>query len=395
MTSFIVDGILSGFSVAPPLEWSDDSTNTWTPVPSAGVTATTFRFTHPNISAGGSHTVKVREVGVPSVSGTSPSFTVTPASTGAFQVVSGKIVGPSGATFIARGINVFPGSATASQVMSTFPGINVVRLACQTSDTASNISAFVTGLTNAGVVCLIEHHAGISGGNNIPTGTALTTQQNWFTSVAQAFGSNPNVWFGTMNEPDNSTDHNSVAINQQTTYNTIRGAGATNLILLQLRGGFTADFAAANASFYAAMTNVVWDAHFYNWISGFSTNQATVTQWLQNEVLAGPSHTIPGSAAMLGAQNVQSADGVVPVIIGEYGPSTSGNLPDDAGGQLAVLAVQASVGGITQGCLAWMWHAGAADQLVSSGTTKTTYGQEVAAWIAGQDTSSFGTTFSP
>lgn len=322
-----------------------------------------------------------------------PSTSFVPS--GQFRVSLGKIVSPSGTEFFARGINIFPGSATAAQVLSTFPGINMVRLAAQTGSSASSLSAFVTGLTNANVVVEIEHHAGISGGNNIPTGTAQTTETNWYTSLASTFINNPYVWFGTINEPDNTSNISSVATNQQIIYNAIRATGNKNPIMLEMRGGWTNDFAVQNASIYASMTNVIWDVHYYNWISGRSTNSATVASFLNREIIAGPSVSLPGGGTMVGAQNVRSADGLVPCIIGEYGPSTTGALPDDPGGQLAVLAVQASVGGASKGSLAWIWHAGDADMLVSSGTTLTTYGQEVAAWIAGQSTAPFGTTFSP
>jgi hypothetical protein len=77
---------------------------------------------------------------------------------------------------------------------------------------------------------------------------------------------------------------------------------------------------------------------------------------------------------------------MVPVIIGEYGPSTTGALPDDANGTEVVLAAQAS----RYGCLAWTWQDGNTDLLLN-GTILTTYGQEVAAYIAGQSTSGFAT----
>src|ERR1700682_6354369 len=55
---------------------------------------------------------------------------------------------------------------------------------------------------------------------------------------------------------------------------------------------------------------------------------------------------------------VKRADGTVPVIIGEYGNSTSGSTLD-ANGNQSISAVQASGYGST----AWTWHEGTQDEL--------------------------------
>lgn len=79
---------------------------------------------------------------------------------------------------------------------------------------------------------------------------------------------------------------------------------------------------------------------------------------------------------MVGAQSVTSSDGKVPVILGEYGDSTAGEVVDPNGDEV-VDAVHAS----GYGFIAWTWKAGAADLLVSGGRL-TPYGQKVAARIA-------------
>ena len=54
------------------------------------------------------------------------------------------------------------------------------------------------------------------------------------------------------------------------------------------------------------MTNVHWDDHYYNWLSGYSGNVAANLSALQSEI-AGP-------------QAYKSADGAIPVIVGDrYG----------------------------------------------------------------------------
>jgi hypothetical protein len=84
---------------------------------------------------------------------------------------------------------------------------------------------------------------------------------------------------------------------------------------------------------------MVWDVHYYGWLSGYSTSQTTV------------SSTLSGVASE--TQQLTSADGKVPVIIGEYGNSTTG-MTVDANGSQVVTAVQSS--GL--GSVAWAWGAG-------------------------------------
>jgi hypothetical protein len=121
-------------------------------------------------------------------------------------------------------------------------------------------------------------------------------------------------------------------------------------------------------SSYASMTNIVWDLHFYGWSANYSTDQATVTAALLGSVSAGQ-----GIAA---AQTITSADGLVPVLIGEYGNSTDGeNI--DANWIQVITAVTTS----GYGSAAWAFDPGVADVLVSGGSL-TPYGQMVAQYIA-------------
>ncbi len=122
---------------------------------------------------------------------------------------------------------------------------------------------------------------------------------------------------------------------------------------------------------YASMTNIVWDLHFYGWAANYSTDPATVSAALIGSASSG--------TGILAAQTIPSADGLVPVLIGEYGDSTDGQTIDANASQV-ISAVESS----GYGCSAWedSPSTGGADILVSNGVL-TSYGQTVAAFIAG------------
>jgi hypothetical protein len=102
--------------------------------------------------------------------------------------------------------------------------------------------------------------------------------------------------------------------------------------------------------------------HYYGWQSGYSTNPSTVSQNLTQSAAA--------------VQATQSADGTMPLIIGEYGNSTSGTSPD-ANGTQVIQAVQAS----GFGAVAWAYMSGANDALLN-GNGLSAFGQAVASFTA-------------
>jgi hypothetical protein len=281
-----------------------------------------------------------------------------------FTVSNGKIIGPNGQPFIAKGINLFDTQiGSPSSVLNWFPGINMVRLAVSdlSSGTAASLQPFITQMNNAGIVVEIEDHSIGGGNNNVLTGSALSNELSWYSAMASAFKSNPYVWFGTMNEPNNIGDETLVSSQEQSIYNAIRGAGDNNPIMLEQIGGFTDSGLAASA--YAQMHNVIWDTHFYGWVPNYSTDQTTVNN--------------AAAAQVANAQSIQSADGVVPVIFGEYGPSSNGT-SNDADWQQVLSAAQQTP---SSGTLAWALGAGA-DTLVDNSGSLTPFGQEVASYIA-------------
>lgn len=186
--------------------------------------------------------------------------------------------------------------------------------------------------------------------------------------MARSYKDNPYVWFGTYNEPP--TKGGSLSEWQLATYTAIRNAGNSQPILLEVSGSRPSNLQAAlDPSVYAKMTNVVWDTHAYNYQSNYSTNQAIVDASVHDMIAA--------------SQKINSADGTVPVIIGEFGNSTTGH-EEDPGGMHEVRAVINS--GV--GSAAFTWTAGSApsNQTRNVDGSLTAYGQLVAAFIRGSGT---------
>ena len=296
--------------------------------------------------------------------------------TGSFHVSDGQIIGPDGSAFIARGVDILQGNEpSVSTLESDLPGINFVRYAIYDYADPSALSAFVNSLTSQGIVVELEDHTNSTGTNaggsegTIYTGQQLTTELNWYSSVGSGFKDNAYVWFGTDNEPSETdssgnTDPAALSTWQEETYNAVRDTGNTSPILLEANSsGASGTNVGYTASDYAGMTNVVWDVHYYGWVSGYSTDQSTVSSTLSDMIA--------------GAQQITSADGTIPIIIGEYGNSTDGSTID-ANASEVITAVQDS----GYGSAAWGFADWNADGLLSSSGGLSSYGQEVAAFIA-------------
>jgi Cellulase (glycosyl hydrolase family 5) len=321
------------------------------------------------------------------------STTVPPAISdgGNFSVTNGQIIGPDGKPFIAKGINVDGRLSNEEEnaILNNFPGLNFIRLntspngapfgqngdATSGSDSAAQIQQFIDTMTAKGIVVEVENHAA---GGQI-TGQNLTDETNWLSQLASQNKDNPYVWFGSANEPSvhSATDDAEVVAEQQADYNTIRGAGNNNLIMLQPTYG---TYGSQTDSFtqnpdFANYTNVAVDAHFYGDASAIAS-------------------------ALSQYKGIDSADGQVPVIIGEYGPTVgTGGDPNPSVGAAQAEAVQQAVNaGQANGAVAWeagfdttssnAWTD--SDGLLvtpsSNGGNQvnpalTSWGQEVASWI--------------
>ena len=280
-----------------------------------------------------------------------------------FSVVGGQIVDPNGRPFVARGINVFLNQVDPATILKLFPGINAIRLATTPGADETAIDALVQGLTSKGVVVLIEDHSSSGGNPNTSSGPALTNEAKWYAGLASKYHANPYVWFGTANEPDNTANPAAIPAQEAAIYNAVRGAGSNAIVLMEMRGGFTNDAAQQNSLTYAGMSNVAWDTHYYGWVTNQSTDPAIIAKGL--------------AAQIANAQSVKSADGIMPVVIGEYGPSSSGIAGYDANGLQVVQAVHDS----GKGTFAWAYSAGT-DTLVANGATLSDFGRMVAQHIA-------------
>jgi hypothetical protein len=270
--------------------------------------------------------------------------------------------------FIAKGINIYADvlmSVGAATVTNTFPGLNFLRVNVfnMSADTAAKLKPYVDSLTSKGVVVELEDH-------NSPTvlsGQALNTAVERYTDWATVFKGNPYVVFGTQNEPVGSGA--SIDSEISAIYNAIRATGNNNLVLMNPNSGNSTT--GLTASNYTSMTNVAWDIHYYSELSGYSMDLGANETAVANEVA--------------GTLGIKSANGVIPVIFGEYGPAT-GNGPQPGGDQ-SVTAVEAS--GL--GSAAWAWETGSQTpylgDLVKPPWTGgpsmlTSYGQTVAQFIA-------------
>ena len=301
------------------------------------------------------------------------------ASGGQFKTANGQIIDPNGKSFTAEGLNVYDAQmGDAAQILADFPGVNFIRLNVYSYQDPSAYASFIQTMTSKGIVVELEDHTNSNGSDagggsgTVFTGSQLTNELNWYSAVAGAYANNPYVWFGTNNEPPNNPSSAALSTWQQQTYDAIRNAGNNNPILMELVGGGNPGTIGAGAgmtaSDYASMTNIIWDLHYYGWVSGYSTNQSTVDSAL--------------SSAVSAAQTITSANGTVPVLIGEYGPATDGTNTDPNGNQVLQAVQSSATSGQTAGAVAWGWNSGANDNLTDGSGNLTTYGQEVAQWIA-------------
>jgi hypothetical protein len=238
----------------------------------------------------------------------------------------------------------------------------------------------VNWLTAKGIVVEIANfNSPVEG---VATGDQLAQEINWFTQLATYYKDNPYVWFGTDNEPSDASSGGkapagSVTAEQVAAYNAIRATGNKTIVVLE---GATRATLHPNA--YSTMTNVVWDAHFYNWTSGYSTDMAA----LQADFLK----------VIAPQQAIKSADGIVPIIIGEFGNSTDGSSIDHGGQQTVqtVLNEARALGGWVAFVYYWpaSWgRKGDGDELTVEATGElTSYGRQIAAAMSDHDLATAG-----
>ena len=357
-----------------------------------------------------------------------------PSVAGYFTVKNGRIIDPNGHVFTPRGVNVWSWSgenalpqaitnAACQPLTQRFPGINWVRVV--SGPTSGNGTAgavypspsmylaqvqWATGYTrnsdgtwtNAGtnpspIVLEFEDHD--SNSMHPPyTGGALTTQTNWYAAMAAYYNGNPYVAFGTQNEMNSSDGtYSTTAIyamtaSHQAIYNAIRGTGSKALLQIMAgiggsNPGTVGKGAGYNEAAYTTMYNIIWEIHCYYSAgdSGPGGVYTTAAAYVNGGTSA-PASGAGGGWGVAGAQTLKSADGVVPVIIGEWGSDSGATGTTEAAALVA--AVQAAgVSSLGVGSTAWTWvDTGQNSQqwvVNNSGNgSLTTWGGEVAALVA-------------
>ena len=333
-----------------------------------------------------------------------------------FTVSNGKILTPSGATFTPRGIALgyvdlpfFVTNSQAQPLTTLFPGLNIVRLAIDDTQgdhtqatsynggSVANIKSYVDILTANKIVVAINDHTtsdhtnngGGAGTNYTAANGLLAPMLAYYTSWATAYLGNPYLWFGSRNEPPNDSQ-GALTIEQVALYNAIRGTGNNTIIEIeQVSGGTPSGFGitpvtegANNTlglwpnSAYATMSNIIWGPHNYNWLTGYSTDPTANA----NAVAAHISQ----------CQQIQSADGLVPVAIWEYGIGTG--ISADAGGYALATATQnalATGGGSIAWCADQYQGANSLTNLPGS-SGRTAWGNEVAGFFAANASTAAG-----
>lgn len=276
---------------------------------------------------------------------------------GRFKVTNGEIIGPDGKSFIARGVNVYDDLAVGDfdAIVAMFPGINFIRIGMHSYSAAGNWDGLAQKAAARGTVLEFENHPDAGGGQDSGPPGGIPAESAWYASMASHFANNPYVWFGTFNEPKGIP---ALSQWQAATYQAVRGAGNTNPVIVYSTG----EQGVLQPGVYASMTNIIWDVHFYG--GGGSTN------------------TDPMLAASIAtSQSIQSADGKVPAIIGEYGDSMDGTNVDSNGVAAVTSVVNLGSSGKT-GSAAWAYNPGGnADRLQNGGQLTSPYGEMVALYI--------------
>jgi hypothetical protein len=129
------------------------------------------------------------------------------------------------------------------------------------------------------------------------------------------------------------------------------------------------------------MTNVIWDMHFYPNHAPGVTNQTT----FNNDVLS----------LIASNQAAHSADGVMPVFVGEYGPSISGGTWD-SNYNTGIYGIQQGVASATCGNTGYEWSGnqttenyGSSDQ---TSAVPSSQGARMPLWAWGRELATYIST---
>lgn len=325
-----------------------------------------------------------------------PVVVIPPPTTGPskyFHVANGKIFDPDGREFLGVGFNINDsqmGTVTAGDPMlmlKYFPGTTMLRIACRSYAAPDYYRNFINKLTAKKIVMKFEDHSGISKPPYV--GPQLTAETQWYGNLAAAFKDNPYVWFGGFNEPGRGVALQLIQAQNAAIYKAIRATSDT-IFAVSLPSGGNRGLVGPNARGYdgsimggldmvKTWTGVIWDLHNYGWLSNYNTDPAVIRATMLG---------IPPAPAATGAAAAQlwlSADGKMPVMIGEFGNSTTGTGIDANGIALCEVTGEAARKREIAGYQAWHWNAAGdryEDQLVSDAGQMTSLGKLVARLIA-------------
>ena len=136
------------------------------------------------------------------------------------------------------------------------------------------------------------------------------------------------------NEPS-SGDNADFVTETQGIYNAVRATGNNNIVVFNGTGNLSVD-----PSVFSSMTNVVWDQHYYNWETNYSSDEGTIAAQIASD------------KAMIAA----FFSG--PYAIFEYGDSTSGqgNTGDNGGAETLRMVENAVTTGEIAGDAYFQWY---------------------------------------
>jgi hypothetical protein len=308
-----------------------------------------------------------------------PGTNPTPA--GFFKVSGAKILRPDGSVLAAGGFNLNQDQmdTVSAKTGTMFPGTRILRIANRAYSDPSTYAAFIQWATAQQTLMIFEDHTGISAPPL--TGSQLAAEVKWYAAMAAAYKANPYVAFGTFNEPGNGNNLAGIATQEKAIYDAIRGAGSFALVFMEEPSGGNPGLVGSQATgydgkgpmtpaLYATMYNICWDLHYYGWVTNFSTDIPTIKAGLQGSV--------GGASGVAGAQSITSLDGLVPVVIGEFGNSTTGGAVDANGTQVCQV-----VGASGMSYCAWAFNPDEqGDQMVTDAGQITPYGQLIAGLIS-------------
>lgn len=290
----------------------------------------------------------------------------------------------NGKAFLLSGISVLYSAqstapATPASIRALYPTATSLMLAI-----GADGGGYTSAPSNAAIVAWVKQanaagfFVGLSdyvpGQPPVRSGSDLTNSCNWYAALAKAVAG-LQVFWATENEVTGDLDAMFAAV-----YAAIRVAGDTNLILMEVPGGNPGQTGGMTPSTFAAMHTVAWDVHYYPW--AFTSGGSSQAGY--DSLALSYANTLSTFAT--------SADGVMPVVMGEGGNATDGNggpIDDPViGGNFAT--VQATLNTLGKspglsGALFWLhdWEGGGgdADTLVVGGAL-TQYGQQVANGLA-------------